>query len=130
MLTQLSTVKARLAILDTDTQYDDLLTRAIEAISATLLAFVEPGDEVLVTSPTYASYLPAIRLTGATPRFVALNEDANFDLDPEAIGKAITRRTRAILLCNPNNPTGTVYSAAETERMMAIAARGSPGHHR
>jgi len=96
---------------------------AIEAISATLLACVKPGDEVLVTSPTYASYLPAIRLAGATPRFVPLNEDANFDLDPEAIGKAITRRTRAILLCNPNNPTGTVYSVAETERMMALAAR-------
>jgi aminotransferase len=96
---------------------------AIEAISATLLAFVEPGDEVLIASPTYASYIPAIRLAGATPRFVALNEDANFDLDPEAIGKAVSRHTRAILLSNPNNPTGTIYSAAETARMMALAAR-------
>ncbi len=96
---------------------------SIEAISATLLASVGPGDEVLVASPTYASYIPAIRLTGATPRFVPLNEDANFDLDPDAIGDAITRRTRAILLSNPNNPTGTIYSAVETERMMALAAR-------
>ena len=96
---------------------------AIEAITATLLASVERGDEVILASPTYASYIPAIQLAGASPRFVALNEDANFDLDPEAIAKAITRRTRAILLCNPNNPTGTIYSAAETARMMAIAAR-------
>jgi|SRR5579862_7916704 len=96
---------------------------SIEAISATLLASVAPGDEVLVASPTYASYLPAIRLAGATPRFVPLNEDANWDLDPDAIGRAIGRHTRAILLSNPNNPTGTIYSVAETERMMALAAR-------
>jgi aminotransferase len=96
---------------------------AIEAISATLLASVEPGDEVVVASPSYASYVAAIRLAGATPRFVPLNEDANWDLDPDAIGRAIGRHTRAILLCNPNNPTGTIYSVGETERMMALAAR-------
>jgi aminotransferase len=96
---------------------------SIEAISATLLACVSPGDEVLIASPTYASYIPAIQLAGGTPRFMPLNEDANFDLDPEAMGRAIGRRTRALLLCNPNNPTGTIYSAAETERMMALAAR-------
>ena len=61
---------------------------SIEAISATLLATIDPGDEVLVVSPTYASYLPAIRLAGGVPRFVPLNEDANFDLDPDAIAAA------------------------------------------
>ena len=96
---------------------------SIEAITATLLATVEPGDEVLLASPTYASFIPAIHLAGATPRFVPLNEDANFDLDPDAISAGINRRTRAILLSNPNNPTGTIYSAAETERMMALAER-------
>jgi len=96
---------------------------AIEAVTATLLAFLESGDEVILASPTYASYIPAIRLAGGTPRFVPLDEDANFDLDPDAIGRAITRNTRAILLCNPNNPTGTIYSTAATERMMALAAR-------
>ncbi|HVM96131.1 MAG TPA: pyridoxal phosphate-dependent aminotransferase, partial [Candidatus Acidoferrales bacterium] len=96
---------------------------AIEAISATLLASVAEGDEVIVASPTYASYIPAIRLAGATPRFVALNEDANFDLDPDAIAKAINRNTSAILLSNPNNPTGTIYSEAEMSRMMQLAER-------
>jgi aminotransferase len=94
---------------------------AIEAIASTLLATVGPGDEVIVASPTYASYLPAIRLAGARPRFVALDEDRNFDLDPDAIGAALTSRTRAILLCNPNNPTGTVYSVDETAEMMRLA---------
>lgn len=96
---------------------------SIEAITATLLSSVEAGDEVIVASPTYASYLPAIRIAGATPRFVPLKEDANFDLDPDAIAKAITRHTRAILLSNPNNPTGTIYSVAEMGRMLALAER-------
>ena len=85
---------------------------SIEAIAATLLALVRAaGDEVLVVSPTYASYIPAIRLAGGVPRFVPLDEDANFDLDPDAIAAAVGRRTRALILCNPNNPTGTVFSA-------------------
>ncbi|HXQ21760.1 MAG TPA: aminotransferase class I/II-fold pyridoxal phosphate-dependent enzyme [Candidatus Acidoferrales bacterium] len=96
---------------------------AIEAITATLLAAVGPGDEVLLTSPTYASYLPAVRLTGAEPRFVPLDEDANFDLDPDAIARAVSRRTRAILVCNPNNPTGTVFSREQVRRMLEIAQR-------
>src|SRR5262245_50282526 len=96
---------------------------SIEAIAASLLALAQPGDEVLVVSPTYASYIPAIRLAGAVPRFVSLAEDVNFDLDPEAIARAASRRTRALILCNPNNPTGTVFSAAQTRRMLEVAER-------
>ncbi len=96
---------------------------SIEAIAATLLALIDPGDEVLVVSPTYASYLPAIQIAGGVPRFVALDEDANFDLDPDAIAAAAGRRTRALLLCNPNNPTGTVFSRAQTQRMLEVAER-------
>jgi aminotransferase len=94
---------------------------SIEAIAAALLALIEPGDEVLVFSPSYASYLPAIQIAGGEARFVALDEDANFDLDPEAIRKAISKRTRALLICNPNNPTGTVFSKQQTQRMLALA---------
>ena len=76
-----------------------------------------------MVSPTYASYIPAIHLAGAVPRFVPLNEDANFDLDPDAIAAAAGRRTRALILCNPNNPTGTVFSAEQTRRMLEVAER-------
>src|SRR5262249_25554608 len=69
------------------------------------------------------SYLPAIRIAGAVPRFVPLQEDANFDLDPDAIADAAGRRTRALILCNPNNPTGTVFSAEQTRRMLEVAER-------
>jgi aminotransferase len=95
---------------------------SIEAIAATLLAHIDEGDEVLVVSPTYASYLPAIRLAGGVPRWVPLDEDAHFDLDPDAIEEAVSRKTRALLLCNPNNPTGTVFSRAQTLRMLKVAA--------
>jgi aminotransferase len=59
---------------------------SIEAIAATLLAFISSGDQVIVASPTYASYLPAIRIAGGVPCFAPLDEDANFDLDPDVIG--------------------------------------------
>lgn len=95
---------------------------AIEAIAATLLATLDPGDEVLVVSPTYASYLPAIRIAGGVPRWVPLDEDRHFDLDPDAIAAAANRRTRVLLLCNPNNPTGTVFSREQTQRMLRVAA--------
>jgi aminotransferase len=93
---------------------------SIEAIAATLLAAIDPGDPVLVVSPTYASYLPAIHIAGGEPRFVPLNEDANFDLDPDAIAAA-ARQAKALLLCNPNNPTGTVFSREQTLRVLEIA---------
>src|SRR6185503_9008015 len=55
---------------------------SIEAISATLLALLQPGDEVLVPSPSYPSYVEAIRMAGGSPRFVPLVEEENFALDP------------------------------------------------
>ena len=68
---------------------------SIEAIAASLLALVETGDEVLVVSPTYASYIPAIRLAGAVPRFVPLAEDTNSTSIPRPSEDAVGRRTRA-----------------------------------
>jgi aminotransferase len=96
---------------------------SIEAISATLLAALEPGAEVIVPSPSYPSYVEAIRMAGGAPRFVSLLEEKNFALDLEALERAITRRTVAILFANPNNPTGTVYSRAQIERLVEIAER-------
>jgi len=96
---------------------------SIEAISATLLAAVEPGGEVLLPSPSYPSYVEAIRIAGGVPRFVPLVEEDNFALDIAALERAITRKTVAVLFANPNNPTGTVIPRAQVERLVAIAER-------
>ncbi|MDH4121760.1 MAG: aminotransferase class I/II-fold pyridoxal phosphate-dependent enzyme [Deltaproteobacteria bacterium] len=96
---------------------------AIEAISATLLALTRPGDEIILPTPSYASYQQVIRLAGCKPVFVPLDEERNFDLDVEAIRKKITPATRAIFYCNPNNPTGTIYSKAQSLAMMELARR-------
>ena len=70
------------------------------------------GDEVILPSPTYASYIEQITLAGGIPIFVPLTD--TWGLDLPAIREAITPRTRAIILCNPGNPTGTVFSDDET----------------
>lgn len=94
---------------------------AIEAISATLLAALDPGDEVILPSPSYPSYREAILIAGGVPVYVPLVEEDNFALDTEEIERAINRRTAAILYANPNNPTGTIYTRAQVEQVAALA---------
>ncbi len=96
---------------------------AIEAISATLLAALDPGDEVILPSPSYPSYREAILIAGGAPVYVPLIEEENFALDTEEIERAITRRTAAILYANPNNPTGTIYTRPQIERLAALAEK-------
>ena len=96
---------------------------SIEAIAASLLALTEPGDEVILPSPSYASYQEVVRLAGCTPRFAALREENNFAFDLEAFEACVSARTRLILYCNPNNPTGTVFSQQETQALVRLAER-------
>jgi aminotransferase len=84
----------------------------MEALLATVLTVVDQGDEVILPSPTYASYIEQILLAGGIPKFVPLT--STWGLDLEAINRAVTPKTRALMLCNPGNPTGTVFSDAET----------------
>ena len=96
---------------------------SIEAIAASLLALTRPGDEVILPSPSYASYREAVAVAGCTPRFAALREEHNFAFDAAAFESCLSPRTRAILYCNPNNPTGTVFSEAETRALLRLAER-------
>jgi aminotransferase len=96
---------------------------SIEAIAATLLTLTQPGDEVIVPTPSYASYQEVVRMAGCTPRFAALREEENFAFDPDAFERCLSARSRAILYCNPNNPTGTVFSCTETLRLLELAER-------
>lgn len=91
----------------------------MEALLATVLTVVDEGDEVILPTPTYASYIEQVLLAGGIPQYVQLTE--NWGLDLEAISRAITPKTRAIMLCNPGNPTGTVFSDAETIALCRLA---------
>lgn len=83
-----------------------------------LLAIVEEGDEVLVPSPFWLTYPELVALAGGTTKYIETTEEQGFKLMPEALEKAITDKTRVIILNSPNNPTGAVYTE---EELRAIA---------
>jgi aspartate/methionine/tyrosine aminotransferase len=85
-----------------------------EAMMATLLATVNPGDEVIVFEPFYENYGPDAILSGAAPRYVTLR-GPGWTFDPDDLRAAITPRTRAIIVNTPHNPTGKVFSRAELQ---------------
>jgi aspartate/methionine/tyrosine aminotransferase len=87
---------------------------ATEAMAATMLALVDPGDEVIVFSPYYENYWPDAVLAGARPRFVTLREP-DWSIDEAELTAAFGPRTRAIVINTPNNPTGKVFSRHELE---------------
>jgi len=89
---------------------------ATQAILSAILAIVHPGDEVIVLEPAYDSYEPGIVLAGGTPVHVAL-QPGSFRPDFDRIAAALTTRTRAILVNTPHNPSATVWSAAEMQRL-------------
>ncbi len=84
------------------------------ALAGVLLALVEKGDEVIVFAPFFESYSSAIRLAGATPRYVNL-VTPDWTLDEAALRAVFSKRTRAVIVNSPHNPTGRVFSKAELE---------------
>ncbi len=85
---------------------------ATEAITACLMALLDPGDEVVLIEPLYDTYLPVVKLLGAVPRLVRL-APPRWDLPRAELAAAFGPRTKAILLNSPMNPTGKVFTAAE-----------------
>ena len=93
---------------------------AKQALFAAMMVIAQPGDEVLLPIPCWVSYTEMVKLSGATPVFVPVRQD-DYTLDPEAIEKAITPRTKAIVICSPNNPTGAVYSEESLRHLARLA---------
>ena len=87
-----------------------------------LLSLINPGDEVILTQPFYENYWPDCVLAGATPRFVPLRPPG-WGFDPDELAAAFNDKTKAIILCNPNNPTGTVFSRADLEEVAALCRK-------
>lgn len=93
-----------------------------ETMLSTLLAVLNPGDEVIMFEPFYENYGPGCIISDAAPVFVPL-EPPDFSFDPDRLAKAVTPRTRAIIFNSPNNPTGKVFSRAELEAIAALCLK-------
>ena len=98
-----------------------LITPCKQAIFMTALAYIDPGDEVILADPSWVSYEACIRLAGGVPVYVPTTFDDNFVLDPAAIEAAITPRTKMIILNTPSNPTGAVIPADVLKQIADIA---------
>jgi len=93
-----------------------------EAMMSAALAVIDPGDEVVVFEPFYENYGPDAILSGATPRFVTLHEP-DWHFDDAELAAAFNKRTRAIIINTPNNPTGKVFTGAELEQIAALCQK-------
>ena len=96
-------------------------TGAKQPLFNALLALCEKGDEVILPTPCWVSYIEMIKLTEATPVLVPTKESEGFALDVDAIERALTPNTRVVLINTPNNPTGAVYSQESLRRLAALA---------
>lgn len=94
-----------------------------ELIDLSLRALLQPGDEVLLPSPDYPLWSAATILNGGVPRYYRCLAENRHMPDPEEMEALITPRTRALVMVNPNNPTGAVYPRALLEQIVEIAAR-------
>jgi aspartate/methionine/tyrosine aminotransferase len=95
---------------------------ATEAMIASILAIVDPGDEVVVFEPFYENYGPDAILAGAVPRFVSLRPP-DWAFDPGELAAAFSDKTRAIILNSPNNPTGKVFTRDELETIAMLCRK-------
>lgn len=92
-------------------------TGAKQALFNAVMAVCNPGDEVLLPSPCWVSYTEQIKMVGAVPILVPMEEASGYQLDFEALGRACTPKTSMIIINNPNNPTGAVYSRKTLEML-------------
>ena len=94
---------------------------AIEGLAAAVMATIDPGDEVILPTPTYSTHIRQVELASGKPVLVPLMEENNFALDIQAIKDAISSKTKAIIYCSPSNPTGTVFSEEQLRQIAEIA---------
>src|ERR687889_2396076 len=90
-----------------------------EGMIAAMMATVDPGEEVIVFEPFYENYAPDAILSGATPRYVPLRAP-DWTFDREELRAAFNAKTKAIIVCNPNNPTGKVFTREEMEFVASL----------
>ena len=100
-----------------------LTVGGIGGLFSAIMAFLEKDDEVIYFDPSYPLHLSQIHLAQARPVFVSYNENNNWSIDLEKLEKAITFKTKMVILTNPNNPTGTVLSELEVRKLSETILR-------
>ena len=111
---------------DIDLSVDDIIVTCggSEAVQMAFMVCLNPGDEVIIPEPAYANYMGFACETGAVVRTITTHIEDGFALPPvEEFEKVINERTRAIMICNPNNPTGTLYSREELMRLRDLVKK-------
>lgn len=93
---------------------------AKQSVCNAIMALVNSGDEVIIPAPYWVSYPQMVLLAEGTPVAIPTTIEQDFKVTPQQLEQAITPRTRAIILCSPSNPTGSVYSAAELEALKDV----------
>lgn len=93
---------------------------AMEALFAAIVSLIDTGDEVMLFDPSYASHIEQVVFAGGTPVYVPLREEDGWALCVDDLRRSITPRTKAIIVCNPGNPTGKVFSEKELEAIVSV----------
>ena len=88
-----------------------------------LMATLNPGDEVIIPAPYWVSYPEMVALAGGTPVSIVCSAEQGFKLQPDALEKAITPKTKWIILCSPSNPTGAAYTRAELKKLTDVLVK-------
>lgn len=96
---------------------------AKQSVCNTLLCIVNPGDEVIIPTPSWVSYVEMVKLAEGEPVYIHAGIDRNFKITPDQLESAITDKTKAIIICSPSNPTGSVYSKDELKGLADVLAK-------
>ena len=96
---------------------------AKQSLCNVVMALIDEGDEVIIPAPYWVSYPQMVLLAGGTPVYVDTGIEQGFKMTPEQLEKAITPRTRMLILCSPSNPTGAVYSKEELKALADVILR-------
>ncbi|CAO6131878.1 COG0436 Aspartate/tyrosine/aromatic aminotransferase [Candidatus Pelagibacterales bacterium] len=91
-----------------------------QVIYNSIIATINPGDEVIIPAPYWVSYPDIVLLAGGTPKFVECDEQSNFKISPEQLDKSITKNTKWFIINSPGNPTGMCYSRSELNELAVI----------
>lgn len=96
---------------------------ASQAIDIALRAILNPGEEVIVLEPSFVAYMPLVTLAGGVPVPIQTRKENEFKVLPSQLEEVITSNTKAIMICSPNNPTGSLLSASELEAIATVAKK-------